>query len=151
MSSINIETPGVIKITNTSAKVKAIVPYKENFMTKIAAGAAVEIEVKTAGQALYYFGQATEGLTVAFQAAFSGVSGVEAIHCGEKITLTNGSAKVIKFIPYRENFEHAIAAGDSVVITADHVGQVLYYMAQATEGLTVAHEYVAPTPDVDED
>lgn len=142
-NNVNITTPGVVKITNTSTLVKALAPYKENFITSLPANFVLELGVKTAGQALYYLGQATEGLTVVFEQSFS-VSGVnEQIHSGdEKITLTNTSDRAITIVPYRENFEYSIAAGDTLEITAGTVGQVLYYLAQATEGLTVSHLYV---------
>lgn len=55
------------------------------------------------------------------------------------ITISNKSDHVIKFVPYRENFTTGIAAGDSVELEATTAGQVLYYLAQATDGLTVKH------------
>lgn len=54
-----------------------------------------------------------------------------------KVTITNTSDKAIRFVPYRENFTTVVAAGDSVELEATTVGQVLYYLAQATDGLTV--------------
>ena len=60
----------------------------------------------------------------------------------KKITITNSSNRVIGFIPYKENFQFDIAAGDVVELTATNVGTVLYYLAQATAGLTVAHEKI---------
>lgn len=54
------------------------------------------------------------------------------------ITITNTTAdKAIGFVPYRENFTTYLAAGDTIVLEAATSGQVLYYLAQATEGLTV--------------
>jgi hypothetical protein len=50
------------------------------------------------------------------------------------------------FIAYRENFQYDIVAKDSVQLTAPNVGQVLYYLAQATEGLEVTQEEVVVTP-----
>lgn len=57
-----------------------------------------------------------------------------------KVTITNTSDKAIRFVPYRENFTTVVAAGDSVELEATTAGQVLYYLAQATDGLTVTHE-----------
>lgn len=60
------------------------------------------------------------------------------------ITLTNTNnpkgGKAIRFVPYRENFTTVIAAGDSVKLEATTAGQVLYYLAQKTDGLTVTQE-----------
>lgn len=59
------------------------------------------------------------------------------------ITLTNTNperGKAIRFVPYRENFTTVIAAGDSVKLEATTAGQVLYYLAQATDGLEVTQE-----------
>lgn len=55
------------------------------------------------------------------------------------ITLSNTSDRAIRFVPYRENFTTVIAAGDSVQLEAQTAGQVLYYLAQATDGLKVTH------------
>lgn len=55
------------------------------------------------------------------------------------ITLSNTSDRAIRFVPYRENFTTVINAGDSVKLEAQTAGQVLYYLAQATDGLTVEH------------
>lgn len=55
------------------------------------------------------------------------------------ITLSNTSDRAIRFVPYRENFTTVIAAGDSVQLEAQTAGQVLYYLAQETDGLTVTH------------
>lgn len=54
-----------------------------------------------------------------------------------KITITNTSDKAIGFVPYRENFTSYIDAGSSIELEATTSGQVLYYLAQATDGLTV--------------
>lgn len=55
------------------------------------------------------------------------------------VTITNTTAdKAIGFVPYRENFTTYIPAGDVVILEATTAGQVLYYLAQATEGLTVS-------------
>lgn len=142
MTTMDIQTPGVVKITNESNEVKTFAPYKENFVTGVPAGYVLELGVKTAGQALYYLQQATEGLSVVFEADYSDAGVDDAIHFkDEVITIANSSDKAIDFIPYRENFAFTVKAGDSVQIVADSVGQVLYYLAQQTEGLAVSHEY----------
>lgn len=57
------------------------------------------------------------------------------------VTITNttsgASAKAIKFVPYRENFDATVVAGDTVILECDRAGAVLHYLAQATTGLTV--------------
>ena len=53
------------------------------------------------------------------------------------VTLKNVSERAIGFVPYRENFTSYIAAGATVTLEAQTAGQVLYYLAQATEGLEV--------------
>lgn len=60
-----IKLPAVITITNTTAnKSISFVPYRENFVTYLAAGDTVKLEAQTAGQVLYYLAQATKGLEV---------------------------------------------------------------------------------------
>lgn len=56
------------------------------------------------------------------------------------VTLANTSDKTIGFVPYRENFTSYIAAGTTIELEAQTAGQVLYYLAQATDGLTVTQE-----------
>ena len=46
----------------------------------------------------------------------------------------------IGFVPYRENFTVYVKAGDVVKLEAATAGQVFYYLAQATEGLTVVED-----------
>lgn len=53
------------------------------------------------------------------------------------ITIENTSDRAIGFVPYRENFTVYVQAGESVELEATTSGQVLYYLAQATDGLTV--------------
>lgn len=55
------------------------------------------------------------------------------------ITIVNTSDKAIGFVPYRENFTTYLPAGDTIVLEATTAGQVLYYLAQETEGLSVSH------------
>ena len=69
MTTTEIKLPAVITITNTTAdKAIGFIPYRENFVTYLAAGDVVKLEAQTAGQVLYYLAQATEGLTVAQEA-----------------------------------------------------------------------------------
>lgn len=56
------------------------------------------------------------------------------------ITITNTSERAIGFVPYRENFTTYVAAGTSIELEASTSGQVLYYLAQATNGLEVTQE-----------
>jgi len=56
------------------------------------------------------------------------------------VTITNTSDREIRFIPYRENFSVPVAAGDVVKLEATTAGQVFYYLAQETDGLTVEQE-----------
>lgn len=57
------------------------------------------------------------------------------------ITITNTTsgttAREIGFIPYKENFTSYLGAGDTIKLEATTSGQVLYYLAQATDGLSV--------------
>lgn len=53
------------------------------------------------------------------------------------VTISNKSDTVMRFVPYKENFTVNVAAGDNVILEATTAGQVLYYLAQATEGLEV--------------
>lgn len=58
-----------------------------------------------------------------------------------KVTLTNGSKeRAVRFVPYRENFTAVVPAGQSIELEAQTAGQVFYYLAQATEDLTVTQE-----------
>lgn len=56
------------------------------------------------------------------------------------VTLTNTADRAIRFIPYKENFTYVLDAGESIAIEVATAGQVLYYLAQATDGLTVTQE-----------
>lgn len=63
-SHTKIPTPAKVTLTNTSDKAQMFVPYRENFQQEIPVGGAYEFEVKTAGQALYYASQASDGIDV---------------------------------------------------------------------------------------
>ena len=141
-----VTAPAIIRIANTSEFAKTFQAYKENFTTKLAAGQALEFEVKTSGQVLYYLNQATTGLEVTVVDAYTKDDTTIKLNVPALITLNNVSERIIGFIPYRENFQYDIVAKDSVQLTAPNVGQVLYYLAQATEGLEVTQEEVVVTP-----
>lgn len=140
---LTVTAPAKIRIANTSTYTKAFTPYKENFTTRLPAGKAVEFEVKTSGQVLYYLKQATTDLEVKVIPNYtSDDENTIKLNVPAVITITNTSTRVIGFIPYRENFQYNIAAGDSVELTAENVGKVLYYLAQAVEGLKITQEEV---------
>ena len=132
-----VTAPAIIRIANTAEIAKTFQAYKENFTTKLVAGQALEFEVKTSGQVFYYLAQATTGLTVEVVETYTVDENTIKLNVPALITLTNTTDRKIGFIPYRENFQYDIAGGDNVQLTATNVGQVLYYLAQATEGLEV--------------
>ena len=139
MATLTIELPVIMKLANTGSKKVSFQPYHENFTVNIAASTAVEFEVKTAGQYFYYMEQATKtGLVVSKLSAFDEASSsIIVIDLPSMVTLA--ASENVNFIPYRENFTVAIAKNDSVVLEAETVGQVLYYLAQAqvNKGITV--------------
>lgn len=139
MATKTVTAPAVIKIKNNSTVSKVFAPYKENFPVTLAANGVIELQLKTSGQILYYLEQATKDLSVEILNDFDATVGAIKIYAQETVTLTNNSAKTIGFIPYKENFQYNIGAGDAVSITTSNAGQVLYYLGQATEGLTVTH------------
>ena len=53
------------------------------------------------------------------------------------VTLKNKSNSVVKFAPYKENFNTSLDAGESLVLTATTAGQVFYYLLQANDALEV--------------
>ena len=137
---IKVTTPAIIRIANTAEIDKTFHAYKENFTTRLLAGQALEFEVKTSGQVLYYLNQATTGLEVTVVDAYTEDEITTKLNVPALVTLTNVSDRAIGFIPYRENFQYDVKAGDNVQLTTANVGQVLYYLAQSTEGLTVTQE-----------
>lgn len=68
MATTIISLPALVTITNTTsgagAKKIGFVPYRENFVAYLNGGDSVVLECNTAGSVLYYFTQATTGLTV---------------------------------------------------------------------------------------
>ena len=141
MSTLTIELPAIIKISNTGSKPQSFQPYHENFTVSVPEGIAVEFEVATAGQYFYYMKQAVEGLAVEELASFDVASdSIIVIDLPSMVTLTNVSSRIKTFRPYRENFDVELGAGDVVKLEATTTGQVLYYTAQADSDLTVSHE-----------
>lgn len=136
-----IKLPAIIKIANNGDKAQSFQPYHENFMVSVPAGVAVEFEVSTVGQYFYYLKQAIGTLVITSISEFDGASEtIIVIDLPSMVTLTNTSDVVKTFIPYREGFAVEIAAGDAVELEATTAGQVLYYLAQETEGLTSTQE-----------
>ena len=125
------------------------IPYKENFVTSVDAGKKLTISVDTLGQYLYYKKQG-------FVEGDASGKDVIAINAPAKITITNNTGKTANFIPYRENFQQEVEAGDSYVFNVKTVGQTLYYLAQDTNGeeaiggLDVTQEAVAAGTTVTE-
>lgn len=139
--TIEIKLPAKLKIKNSSERSIAFVPYRENFVSVLAAGKTFEFPVDKAGQVLYYLQQNIEGFEVSQIAAFDVVSEDIVVYETPAImTIANASDKVKSFVPYKENFTVDVAAGDTYKIEATTVGQILYYNAQATDGLTVSYE-----------
>ena len=145
MSTLTINTPQVLKISNTSDLAIGFVAYRENFVSVLSAGFSIEFYAETPGQVLYYLKQATtNGLTVEQLADFDEEEeNLILIETPATITITNTSNGTKSFIPYKENFVVDLAAGDEVELQAKTVGQVLYYLAQATTGLTVTQAKAA--------
>lgn len=138
MAEIDVKVPAILKISAT--KTVPFVPYRENFATRLTAGKAIEFSVETSGQALYYLKQATDGLTVEQVSTFdTTTTDLTVFKLPGIMTIKNTSTVAIPFIPYRENFEVSVAAEDSYKIEAKTLGQVLYYLAQATDGLDVTY------------
>lgn len=124
MAEIKINLPAKMTLTAGEAGVR-FMPYKENFVTNVAANTSLTIGVDTLGQYLYYKKQGfVEGE----------VEGAVVINAPATITIVNNTGKEANFIPYRENFQQEVAAGDSYVFNVKTAGQTLYYLAQDTNG-----------------
>lgn len=54
-----------------------------------------------------------------------------------QVRLVNNSDATVRFAPYKENFTTALGAGESLVLVAKTLGQVLYYKKQATNSISV--------------
>ncbi len=152
MADLEIYTPAVIGLSNISGSNSAtFLPYKENFKVAIPANTQLQIPAKTAGQVLYYYGQATKDISVEYLGEDFTLgpngngTGVVYIALPAIVSLENTGDRKVGFVPYMENFTTYLNAGDSIEITANTVGQVLYYLAQATDGLSVSQEPVDPS------
>ena len=135
----NLEFPVKIKISNVTAGVQTVAIYREDFAFELAAGKAIEFAVETLGQYEMYAKQSKGGIKVEVINNYDVESAdLLVIETPAVITLTNTGKVPATFVPYRETFGAEIAVGDSLAFTVKHVGQVLYYLAQASEGLSVA-------------
>ena len=117
-----------LKLEAKERKVR-FVPYKENFVTPVDAGDTLWIKAKTVGQYLYYV---KNGFVAAAEVGTGDHDIV--VNVPATITIANNADKVMNFIPYRENFQVEVKPGESYEFEAETAGQVLYYMAQDTNG-----------------
>ena len=120
-----ITLPATMKLS-AGAKGAKFAPYKENFVTSVATNSALVLKVETVGQYFYYKNQ---GFVEGTAAENDLVINVPAI-----ITIANYTDKAMNFIPYRENFQQEVKAGEAFEFEAATAGQVLYYLAQDTSG-----------------
>ena len=121
---IKINLPATMKIEALGKDVR-FTPYKENFVVPVKAGTSLSLKAESVGQYLYYVKQ---GFT-----ADDTVADIT-INSPAKITITNTSDKILNFIPYRENFQQEVEAGEGYEFVVKTAGQVLYYIAQDFEG-----------------
>lgn len=134
--TIEVKVPQILKIENKTENAVAFVPYRENFQAILAKNSAIEFEAETAGQVLYYLGQSK--VTVTKISAFDSASDdLTLIKTPMNAVIKNTSQLVKSFQPYKENFSVDVEAGDTYKIAVKTLGQALYYMGQATDGLTV--------------
>lgn len=137
--TIEVKVPQILKIENKTENAVAFVPYRENFQAILAKNSAIEFEAETAGQVLYYLGQSK--VTVTKISAFDSESDdLTLIKTPMNAVIKNTSQLVKSFQPYKENFSVDVEAGDTYKIVVKTLGQALYYMGQATDGLTVELE-----------
>lgn len=139
--TIEVKVPQILKIENKTENAVAFVPYRENFQAILAKNSAIEFEAETAGQVLYYLGQSK--VTVTKISAFDSQSDdLTLIKTPMNAVIKNTSQLVKSFQPYKENFSVDVEAGDTYKIVVKTLGQALYYMGQATDGLTVELEEI---------
>ena len=139
--TIEVKVPQILKIENKTENAVAFVPYRENFQAILAKNSAIEFEAETAGQVLYYLGQSK--VTVTKISAFDSESDdLTLIKTPMNAVIKNTSQLVKSFQPYKENFSVDVEAGDTYKIVVKTLGQALYYMGQATGGLTVELEKI---------
>lgn len=140
--TIEVKVPQILKIENKTENAVAFVPYRENFQAILAKNSAIEFEAETAGQVLYYLGQTK--VTVTKISAFDSESDdLTLIKTPMNAVIKNTSQLVKSFQPYKENFSVDVEAGDTYKIAVKTLGQALYYMGQATDGLTVELEEIS--------
>ena len=120
----------ITTLTNTMKfkLLNTFVPYRETYTFTPADGGII-IGTTTAGQAFYYIAQGAQDVT-------SGVADPTYELPGN---ITIAATKTTSFVPYHETFTYTVNAGDSVVIPVTTVGQVLYYIKQAVDGITVSY------------
>lgn len=129
MSKTTITLPATMKLKARAGEIIRFAPYKENFIVPVSggeSGSSLSLKAETVGQFLYYLKQGFVEDSTAADVV---------INVPAKITITNNSSKVMSFIPYRENFSQEVAVGASYEFKATTAGQVLYYMAQDTNGM----------------
>ena len=143
-TEMNLSTPVKLKIVNKTDFVRSFQPYRENFISALKGHATLEFEVNDSEAALYYLKQGTEELEITEIESFDSPSlTVTVVPNAAVMTLTNIAdveSKVIKsFVPYKQNFQEDLKAGDSVELDANSLAEFLYYMGQETDGLTVTY------------
>lgn len=126
MADINIKLPAKMVLTAGERTVR-FTPYKENFVTAVPAGYQLGLVANTVGQYLYY---AKQGFV---DGEATGEKKI-VINVPAKITIKNSLNKVMNFIPYKENFQQELEAGQACIFEAKTAGQVLYYLSQDTNG-----------------
>lgn len=119
-----ITLPATMKITAGEKPVR-FAPYKENFISTVAANTSLSLRVDTVGQYLYYAKQGFE----------EGTGADMEIPAPAKVKIENKSGKVQGFVPYRENFTQEVEVNGGYEFTVKTAGQALYYIAQDTNGL----------------
>lgn len=139
-----LSIPQKMQIKNTSDKEMMFRPYRENFNVSVPSGLTFGFTCTTVGQCLYYLKQGytlsdNKGLEVELvNGEFT--TGDELVSPA-LVTLRNTTpaegGRMIKFIPYRERFEYSVKPQNSITLETKTLGQLLYYMAQATDGLEV--------------
>lgn len=134
MAEVKIEV-GQVKLTNVSDRVVQFIPYKENFATAIKAGESMVLPVETVGQVFYYIKQGNKDLKVTH--GKNGLTGDTVITVPVTLSITNETDKAMAFVPYRENFQIDIAAGDVYQFEVKTAGQYIYYFNQERFGLDV--------------
>lgn len=146
--TIEVKVPQILKIENKTENAVAFVPYRENFQAILAKNGAIEFEAETAGQVLYYLGQTKVTVTEISAFDSKGDDDLTIIKTPMNAVIKNTSELVKSFQPYKENFSVDVEAGDTYKITVKTLGQALYYMGQATEGLTVELEEISSSTGI---